>query len=185
MNPSARSGLLPAVLLALAADCARLAASQPCPFTPGEDLTSPNVRPPHQTRVESVAVVDLDGKNGPDLIGPNDDNSSTPGDTDEIGVLFNLGDGTFQAAISYPAGDWPYSLAVGDFDGRNGIDVAVANRNSGDVSILFNNGDATFAPQVRYPVGMAPECLRVADLDGVNGPDLVVANYLSSDLSVL
>jgi hypothetical protein len=37
-----------------------------------------------------------------------------------VSVLFGNGDGTFRAAVAYPAGDLPVSLAVGDFN-RDGI----------------------------------------------------------------
>ncbi|MHC4129506.1 MAG: hypothetical protein ACYSUA_15335, partial [Planctomycetota bacterium] len=44
----------------------------------------------------------------------------------------------------YTAGDNPYSVAVGDLDGVNGPDLAVANNASEDVSVLLNRGDGTF-----------------------------------------
>jgi hypothetical protein len=37
-------------------------------------------------------------------------------------------------------------VAVGDLDGVNGLDLAVANFHSDDVWVLLNQGDATFAP---------------------------------------
>ncbi len=40
--------------------------------------------------------------------------------------------------LEYAAGDAPQSVAIGDLDGVNGPDLAVANLISGDVSVLLN-----------------------------------------------
>ncbi len=64
--------------------------------------------------------------------------------------------GTGTASCTHPlfanpnveAGDGPVSVAIGDLDGVNGPDVAVANEFSDDVSVLLNQGDGTFAPAV-------------------------------------
>ena len=34
------------------------------------------------------------------------------------------------------------AVAIGDFDGENGPDLAIADKNTGGVSILLNKGDA-------------------------------------------
>ncbi len=85
----------------------------------------------------------------------------------------------------YAAGDGPSFVAVGDLDGVNGPDLAVANYDSDDVSVLLNQGDATFAAAAAYDAGDGPSSVAVGDLDGVNGPDLAVANITSDDVSVL
>ncbi len=76
-------------------------------------------------------------------------------------------------------------MAIGDLDGVNGPDLAVANVISNDVSVLLNNGDGTFAAAVLHGTGSAPLSVAIGDLDGVNGPDLAVANFDSDDVSVL
>ncbi len=43
--------------------------------------------------------------------------------------------------VAYAAGGFPESVAIGDLDGVNGPDLAVANRLSDDVSVLLNQGD--------------------------------------------
>ncbi len=76
-------------------------------------------------------------------------------------------------------GDSPRSAALGDLDGVNGPDLAVAHWSSGDVSVLLDQGDGTFAAAVAYAVGFGAVSVAIADLDGVNGADLVVAHYNS------
>ena len=55
-----------------------------------------------------------------------------------ISVLLGNGDGTFQSAVAYPAGQAPQSLVVADFNGDGRPDIAAANY-SGTVSIFLGN----------------------------------------------
>ena len=61
-----------------------------------------------------------------------------------VSVLLGNGDGSFQAAQNFGAGNFSVSVAVGDFNGDGRPDLAVVN-NSGDhsgsnnVSVLINN----------------------------------------------
>ncbi|MHC4968069.1 MAG: FG-GAP repeat domain-containing protein, partial [Planctomycetota bacterium] len=126
------------------------------------------------TRTSSVAIGDLDGVNGPDLAVAN--NGAFPDNDGDVAVLLNQGDGTFAAAVAYGAGDRPHSVAIGDLDGANGPDLAVANYSSDNVSVLLNQGDGTFAVAAAYGAGKGPAHVAVGDLDGVNGPDLAVAD---------
>lgn len=105
----------------------------------------------------------------------------------EVTVLFGNGRGAFQRPPSYAVGDFPFSVAAGDFNGDGKLDLAVANETAhGTVSILSGNGDGTFQPQVTYPAGAYPVSLVVADFNGDGKIDLAVANFDSSNtVSVL
>ena len=59
------------------------------------------------------------------------------------------GDG-FAAAVNYPAGTAPASVAVGDFNGDGKADLAMANKCSSNVSVLLGNGNGTFQTAVNY-----------------------------------
>src|SRR2546426_1197574 len=61
-----------------------------------------------------------------------------------VSVLLGNGDGTFLAAPTFAAGNYPSSVAVGDVNGDGRLDLAVANTRSNDVSVLLGNGDGTF-----------------------------------------
>ena len=91
----------------------------------------------------------------------------------------------FPSIPRYPAGNGPRSVAIADFDGRGGLDLAVADSVDDGVSILFNNGDGTFAAPILHASGDGARVLTVADFDGVNGPDVATANRLGNDVSVL
>ena len=65
----------------------------------------------------------------------------------------------------------PGSLAIGDLDGRNGKDIAIALWASGSVGVMLNNGDGTFGALKPYSAG--PQCLGQAvevELGDVTGP---------------
>jgi len=54
-----------------------------------------------------------------------------------VSVLLGNGDGSFAPETRYLVGLTPLSVAVGDFDGDDAPDLAVAN-SGGDVSVLLN-----------------------------------------------
>ena len=47
--------------------------------------------------------------------------------SDYVSVLLGNGDGTFAAPLSFAAGDRPYSVTTGDFNGDGITDLATAN----------------------------------------------------------
>src|SRR5438093_7406805 len=50
-------------------------------------------------------------------------------------VLLGNGDGTFQTAVTYAAGDSPYAVVVGDFNADSKLDLVVAVGSAGDHQI--------------------------------------------------
>jgi hypothetical protein len=53
--------------------------------------------------------------------------------------------------VTLPGG--PESVALGDLDGHNGPDIAMAFPILGGVGVMLNHGDGTFAPLQRYSAG--------------------------------
>ena len=101
------------------------------------------------------------------------------------GAQYATGNGMFAAPVHYPAGDYPIFVAIGDLDGDQVPDLAVANFNSDNVSVLLGVGEGTFAAAAHYAAGSGPESVAIGDLDGDQVPDLAVANADSDNVSVL
>jgi len=82
---------------------------------------------------------------------PSDDDTANDSSADvNVSVLLGNGDGSFQAAVSFAAGDGPASVA--DLEGDSVPDPVVANRFSHDVSVTARHcarwagGDAYRSP---------------------------------------
>jgi len=125
----------------------------------------------------SVFSADLDGDGDLDLAVANYLSNN-------VSILKNNGDGTYQSAVNYGAGGWSTSVFCADLDGDGDLDLAVANSGSNNVSILKNNGDGTYQSAVNYGTGINPYSVFCADLNGDNNLDLAVAN-LSGSVSIL
>ena len=133
----------------------------------------------------SVAVGDINGDGKLDLVVAN---WGWPGDPGNVSVLLGNGDGTFQAPLNIGAGDFPVSVAVGDFNGDGKLDLAVANQNDpgpGTVSVLLGIGDGTFLPAVAFRAGTYPTYVAASDVNGDGRLDLVVADGASNTVAVL
>ena len=57
-----------------------------------------------------------------------------------VSVLLSDGNGGFSAALNFPTGVAPTSIAIGDFNGDGYFDIAVANHDSNSLTVLINNG---------------------------------------------
>ncbi len=88
-------------------------------------------------------------------------------------------------SANFAAGIAPYSVATGDFNGDQKLDIVTANESSNNVSVLLGNGTGGFAVPTNFAVGMNPRSVVVGDFNGDLKADLLVVNYGSSSLSFL
>lgn len=83
------------------------------------------------------------------------------------------------------AGQAPWALAGGDFDGDGLDDLATANRDAGRVGLLFGAPGGGFLEADELPTGLAPHSVAAADFAGDGGCDLAVINALEDSLVLL
>jgi FG-GAP-like repeat len=119
----------------------------------------------------AIAIGDFNGDGVLDLVTANESSNSN-----SVSILLGNGDGTFGPANNFPrGGTTPRFVAVGDFNGDNVLDLAVANTGSHDLGILLGNGDGTFGPANNFQTGEEsfPTFVAVGDFNDDDVLDLV------------
>jgi Ca2+-binding RTX toxin-like protein len=92
--------------------------------------------------------------------------------------------------VDFPTGgSIPWSVSIGDINGDEKLDVAVANEDSDEVSILLNTTPTgattpTFAPTVNFTTGGRPNSVSIGDFNLDGKPDVATANAIGSSTSI-
>jgi Calx-beta domain/FG-GAP-like repeat len=120
-----------------------------------------------------VTVGDLNSDGLSDLAVANFGSAFTFPDS-SMSVLLGTGDGKFQAAPTYPTGNFSRAVAVGEFNGDGLPDLAVASDIG--ISVLSGNGDGTFQAARNFAAGTYPQSVAVGEFNSDSFPDLAVAN---------
>ena len=96
--------------------------------------------------------------------------------SDNVSVLRGNGNGTFQAAQNFAAGNDARSARLGDVNGDGIDDIVTANLYSAHVSVLHGNGDGTFQAPQNFATGEFPYSVVLGDVNGDGIDDIVTAN---------
>ncbi|CAF3798211.1 unnamed protein product, partial [Adineta steineri] len=108
--------------------------------------------------------------------------------TGGMGVLIGRGNGTFFDIVIYliDSGAGPTSIATGDFNSDNRLDIVVCNGLLGSISIFYGNGDGTFSNLTNYTTGSnsQPAYMVVSDLNNDAILDIAVANFGTDNIGV-
>jgi uncharacterized protein (TIGR03437 family) len=125
-----------------------------------------------------IVAADFNGDGKMDVAVSNPGNPGT--DNGSVAVLLGKGDGTFQPAKTFPAGQNPSALAAADFNGDGNIDLAAGSSVAGTIAVLAGDGQGNMGTAVSYGNGGDAQAIPVSilaiDLNGDGRPDLAVAN---------
>jgi FG-GAP-like repeat/ZU5 domain len=137
--------------------------------------------------LDSVAVADLDGQNGPDLIVA----SLTAGaGLGVVNVLLNNGDGTFAPAAGFDSCYGASNIVVGQFNPLtdNFLDVAMICGNQQEIGRMLGDGHGNFGAVQTVGVGYLSAAstgnpyvaiISFLRLGAMDGPTLVYGGYMA------
>ena len=133
----------------------------------------------HATNVRSTAITsgDFNGDSKPDLAVANVMDAQDGG---SVSVLLGNGAGGFSSKTDFPVGKFPSSVAAGDFNNDNKLDIVVVNQGSNNFSILLGDGAGSFGPKTDFAAGTSPKSVAVGDFNHDNKLDLAVAGGLAA-----
>ena len=130
----------------------------------------------------SIAIGDFNKDSKTDIVVANSK-------TNDIIVFIGYGNGKFSNSIPYSmgAGSQPESIAIGDFNGDNQIDITVAHFGTNNICILYGRGNGTFTNQTWYPLSYnsRPSCIVAKDLNNDDREDIAVASYGTDNVNIL
>ncbi|CAF1433358.1 unnamed protein product [Adineta steineri] len=129
----------------------------------------------------SVIVSDLNNDGQSDIIVPNSGIGN-------VVILSGYDNGTFTSQQTYPTKGLsnPHTIAVGDVNNDNRLDVIVVNYWSNNVEIFLGFSNGTFSSNASYKTGTSsnPYSVAVGHFNDDKWLDIVVANYGSNSIGI-
>ncbi|CAF3964587.1 unnamed protein product, partial [Adineta steineri] len=103
-------------------------------------------------------------------------------------VFLGYGNRTFAKPILYSTGpsSSPSSIALGDFNMDNQLDIVVTNSDANNIGVFFGYGNGSFTAQVIYSTGnlSSPGSIATGDINKDNITDIVVANNGKNNIGI-
>ncbi|CAF3760649.1 unnamed protein product [Rotaria sordida] len=109
--------------------------------------------------------------------------------SDNLDVLFNSGNGTFETQITYSIGanSHPRYVIAGDINKDNHLDIVTVNSKSNSISLIMGHGNGTFDISRVYSTGKNsyPLAVAIGDFNNDNRSDLIIANAGTDSIGIL
>jgi len=131
---------------------------------------------------KAIAVADFNGDTKLDMAIISNTNNSL---AIHLNTSTAIGSFSFGAAVTHTITS-AYAITTADFDGTNGVDIAVVSNSAGNNLYEFlNTGTGTFNAPASFTTGSNPYGLTTGDFNNDGKIDVATANYGSYNLSVL
>ena len=135
---------------------------------------------------QSVIAVDVNRDGILDLVTANGcGHAATCGRPGTVSVLLGNANGTFQNAVNYDAGSYPFTVVAANFRNGSALDLAVTDLDSGNIDILYGNGRGTFVQGPLIPTNSRPTGLAVGDFNNDGKLDLVVGGTSPAQVTIM
>jgi hypothetical protein len=109
--------------------------------------------------------------------------------TSNVGILLGYGNGTFASQKTYTTtpNSNPSSIALGDFNNDNQLDIVVANYGTGNIGLFRGHSNGSFAAQTTYPISSNsyPQYITVGDLNKDNHLDIIIVDSKNDQVHIL
>jgi FG-GAP-like repeat/FG-GAP repeat len=135
-------------------------------FKPGVHYSTTGTNP------SSIAVGNLTGSGGPDLVIANFGSGS-------VSVFPHGASGTFGSAHDWPTGGQPNQVVISDLTGSGKSDLVLADMSGNVIVLMAGTNPGEFGAPIKLPTGLTTPSVAVGDL-GHGVPDIVAAVYDSS-----
>ncbi len=134
-----------------------------------------------ESKILDFYVLDVDGKNGDDIVTRNYSNDLNHS---SVSVFINNGFGKYTLTYEYILADRinAGSIKFTDLDNINGLDFVVSH-SLNNVSVFFNNGDNSFSP-ITLDTIKQPIILGLFDTDLAYGKDIILFSNSNKKVEV-
>lgn len=165
--------------LLASAGCVLLGASLVIAAIPSTTPTTfePSVQQTAGLASQAVVVADVDLDGNQDLVVANNE-------SDDVSILYGLGDGSFDAPVNLVTRTGPSAVQVADMTGDALPDIVVAHDTASEVLTLKQGPARVFELGTAALTDDGPTGLVVADFNGDGFRDAATANFFSSDGTV-
>jgi hypothetical protein len=106
-----------------------------------------------------------------------------------IGIFYGFGDGNFTLPTIYSTGfdSRPYSIAIGDFNNDERLDLAVNYWNEDSIGVFIQVKNEPFASSTLFSTGnqSQPKSVALGDFNNDDYLDIAVANSATNNFGIL